>query len=662
LECTPSVKSFFRNQQSKKISIPNILLPLQPQNCIKIVILNMAQKLFTGFPSTTAEQWDAVIIKDLKGADYDRKLVWKTPEGVNVRPFYSAVNLEKLQHLKYAPGVFPYVRGVRCENNWKISQTIEPDSRGVAVDNSLILSILMRGVNSITYRVRGEGLSDEDFRTLTKDIAMPCIETNFKPCCKGALKTLQQVVEKVKSEGWDVNEIDGAIDYDPLRRLTLEGNFCQDSAFATAKTLIETAKALPKYRVVGISPYIYHNAGSTIVQELALALAMGSEYLSQLTDLGLNIDEIAPRVRFTFAVGPNYFMEIAKFRAARLLWSQTVKNYGGSDSSAGIKIHAVTSEWNQTIYDPYVNMLRGTTEAMSAALAGVDSLEVTPFNTPYAPKDAFSGRIARNTQLLLKEESYLDRVTDPSAGSYYIESLTDSIANEAWKLFSEIEDKGGYIAALKEGFIQKLIKETTQKKDLNIATRRDTLLGTNQYPNFTERLDAKVLEEQTAGCCCCGDKTQEDKIVEPIKIYRGAEAFEKLRMTTEKSGKAPVAFMLTFGNLSMCRARAQFSCNFFAVAGFEVLDNNRFADLSEGVEAALKAGASIVVACSSDDEYAEAVPVINEKLAGKAIVTVAGDPACKADLEAKGINHFINVKSNVLETLKGYQIELGIKN
>lgn len=622
----------------------------------------MAQNLFTEFPPITVEQWDEVIIKDLKGADYDRKLVWKTPEGFNVRPFYSAANLENLQHLKYAPGVFPYVRGVRRDNNWKVSQTIEPDSRGVSVDNSLILSILMKGVNSISYRIRGEGLSDEDFNILTKDIAFPCIDTNFRPCCKGALKTLQQVIAKVKSEHWDAGEIEGAVDYDPLRRLTLEGNFCDESAFTTAKALIETGKALPKYRVIGVSPYIYHNAGSTTVQELAFGLSMGSEYLSQLTDLGLNVDEIAPRMRFTFAVGPNYFMEIAKFRAARLLWSQVVKNYGGSDCAAGIKIHAVTSEWNQTVYDPYVNMLRGTTEAMSAALAGVDSLEVTPFNTPYAPGDEFSTRIARNTQLLLKEEAYLDRVTDPSAGSYYIETLTASIAGEAWKLFVETEEKGGYIAALKEGFIQGLVKATTQKKDLNIATRRDTLLGTNQYPNFTEKLDKKILEEQTASsCCCCGDRHESGKIVEPLKPYRGAEAFEKLRMKTEKHGNIPVAFMLTFGNLSMCRARAQFSCNFFAVAGFDVRDNNRFANIGEGVEAALKAGANIVVACSSDDEYAEAVPVINEKIAGRAIVVVAGDPACKPDLEAKGISHFISIKSNVLETLKNYQQELGIK-
>jgi methylmalonyl-CoA mutase len=520
----------------------------------------------------------------------------------------------------------------------------------------------MKGVDSITYRIRGEGLTDEDFRVLTKDIAFPYIEVNFRPCCKGAQQVLRQVIAKVQSEKWNVNEIAGAIDYDPLRRLTLRGVFCEETAFTTAKSLIETARTLPKYRVIGVNPYIYHNAGSTIVQELAFALSMGSEYLSQLSDLGLNIDEIAPRMRFTFAAGPNYFMEIAKFRAARLLWSQVVKNYGGSDSAAGIKLHAVTSEWNQTVYDPYVNMLRGTTEAMSAALAGVDSLEVTPFNTPYAAKDEFSCRIARNTQLLLKEEAYLDRVTDPSAGSYYIESLTASIANEAWKLFVEIEEKGGYIAALKEGFIQTLVKAATQKKDLNIATRRDILLGTNQYPNFTEKLDKKVLEEQTCESCCCGNRHDEcEKIVEPIRLYRGAESFEQLRMKTEKQGKVPVAFMLTFGNLSMCRARAQFACNFFAVAGFDVQDNNRFADINEGIDTALKAGASIIVACSSDDEYAEAVPVINEKIAGKAIVVVAGDPACRADLEAKGVSHYINVKSNVLETLTNYQQELGIK-
>jgi len=618
----------------------------------------MIQKLFTEFPPITVEQWDEVIVKDLKGADYDKKLVWKTPEGFNVRPCYTAANLEGLQHLKYEPGTFPYVRGTHCDNNWKIAQTFY-SSNGVSADNALILETLMKGVNSIIYRVRGEGLSDNDFKILTTGIHMPSIETNFKPCCKSALQTLKQVIDKVKAEKWDAGEIEGSINYDPLRRLTLKGSFSPKiDAFETAKTLIETGKDLPNYKVIGVSPYIYHNAGSTIVQELAAGLAMGSEYLSQLTDLGLGVNDIASRMKFTFAISSNYFMEIAKFRAARMLWAKIVETYGGSTDAAKISIHAITSEWNQTIYDPYVNLLRGTTETMSAALAGVDSIEVTPFDKSYADENEFSRRIARNTQLLLKEEAYFDRVTDPSAGSYYIETLTASITSEAWKLFVEIEDKGGYIAAMKEGFIQSKIKESAQKKDMNIATRREILLGTNQYPNFTEKLDESILENNSTCGCGCKKESCGEKIIEPIVEYRGANAFEELRMKTEKA-KTPKVFMLTFGNLAMCRARAQFASNFFACAGFETIDNNRFATINEGVEAALKANANIIVACSSDDEYLDAVPAIYKK-AGKAIVVVAGDPASKPELEAKGITHFISVKSNVLETLKAYQKELGI--
>ena len=625
----------------------------------------MAEKLFTEFPPVATEQWEAVIAKDLKGADYDKKLVWKTPEGFNVRPYYRAENLVNLQHLKCAPGEFPFVRGVSTDNRWKICQTVEADSRGTKADNALILDILMKGADAIAYRVRGEnGLSDEDFDALMRNVAMPCIETNFKTCCGNALKTVQQVVAKVKREALAVDEIRGSVNYDPLRRLTLKGSFNGKTGepFALAKTLIEAAESLPKFRVIAVSPYIFHNAGSTIVQELAFGLAMGSEYLSQLTELGLTADSVAGKMKFTFAVSSNYFMEIAKFRAARMLWANIAKAYGvTTNCAAKMRIHAVTSAWNQSIYDPYVNLLRGTTEAMSAALAGVDSLEVTAFDAAYAQSNEFSGRIARNTQLVLKEESYFDRVTDPAAGAYYIENLTASIAAEAWKLFKQVEEKGGYFAALKEGFVQETLKTTAQKRDTNIATRREILLGTNQYPNFTETLDKAVRESGKSSCCCSAKKDEAaERTVEPIVEYRGAQAFEELRMKTENAGKQPSVFMLTFGNLAMCRARAQFASNFFACAGFKVVDNNRFATIDEGVAEALKSKAEIVVACSSDDEYAAAVPQINEKIGGAAIVVVAGDPACKADLEAKGINHFVNVRSNVLATLQQYQKELDI--
>ncbi|MDR2563193.1 MAG: acyl-CoA mutase large subunit family protein [Prevotellaceae bacterium] len=625
----------------------------------------MAEKLFTEFPPVTTEQWEAVIAKDLKGADYDKKLVWKTPEGFNVRPYYRAENLDNLQHLKCAPGEFPFVRGVCTDNRWKICQSVEPDSRGTKADNALILDVLMKGADAIAYRVRGEeGLSDEDFDALMQNVALPCIETNFKTCCGNALKTLKQVAGKVKRDALAADEIQGSINYDPLRRLTLKGAFSSKTGepFALAKLLVETAETLPKFRVIAVSPYIFHNAGSTIVQELAFGLAMGSEYLSQLTELGLTPDAVASKIKFTFAVSSNYFMEIAKFRAARMLWANIVKTYGATKKcSAKMRIHAVTSAWNQTIYDPYVNLLRGTSEAMSAALAGVDSLEVTAFDAAYAASNEFSGRVARNTQLVLKEESYFDRVTDPAAGAYYIENLTASIAAEAWKLFKQIEEKGGYLAALKEGFVQESIKATAQKRDMNIATRREILLGTNQYPNFTETLDKAVREGSKPSCCCCSAKKEESsRMVEPIDEYRGAKAFEELRMKTENQGKAISVFMLTFGNLAMCRARAQFASNFFACAGFKVIDNNRFATIDEGVAEALKSKAEIVVACSSDDEYATAVPQINEKLGGAAITVVAGDPACKDELTAKGITHFISVRSNVLETLKQYHKELGI--
>ena len=350
-----------------------------------------------------------------------------------------------------------------------------------------------------------------------------------------------------------------------------------------------------------------------------------------------------------------------------MLWANIVDTFGAEGQCAKkMFIRATTSEWNQTVYDAYVNMLRGTTEAMSAALAGVDEMEVLPYDFAFRAPTEFSARIARNVQILLKEESGFDKVVDPAAGSYFIENLTDSMATAAWNLFQKVEEAGGYIEAFKAGFIQGEVKAVAEKRAKNIATRREILLGTNQYPNFLEKAEdciTKDIVNQNVQTCCgqvC-ECTCENRIAEPLRTYRGAQEFEALRFATDISGVEPKAFMLTFGNLAMCRARSQFASNFFAVAGIRIMDNNRFATIEEGVKAALESQAQIVVACSSDDEYADAVPQIAELLGDKAILVVAGDPACRAELEAKGITNFINVKSNVLETLKEYQAKLGIQ-
>jgi methylmalonyl-CoA mutase len=322
-------------------------------------------------------------------------------------------------------------------------------------------------------------------------------------------------------------------------------------------------------------------------------------------------------------------------------------------------INATTSTYNQTLFDSYVNLLRSQTEAMSAALGSVHSMVVTPFDAPYEEATDFSERIARNQQLLIKEESHFDRIVDPSAGSYYIEHLTDALATEAWKIFLKVEDEGGFLAAVKAGTIQDDINATNVKRHGDAAKRKEFLLGTNQFPNFTEKSEGKRAYHHVCGCGGAHHHGGDSVSLKTIESTRLAADFEDLRIHTEET-KVPTAFMLTIGNLAMRQARAQFSCNFLACAGYKVIDNLGFKTVEEGVDAALEAKADIVVICSSDDEYAEyAIPAF-KYLDGRAMFVVAGAPACMEDLKAAGIENYIHVKCNVLETLKEYNQKLGI--
>ncbi len=629
-------------------------------------------KLFEEFPPVSTKEWEEKILADLKGADYEKKLVWRTIEGFSVQPYYRAEHLENLKYLKYFPGEFPYVRGNKVKSNtWYVRQDI--DANDIAEANKKALDILMKGVDSIGFDLTcKEKFSNSEFEILLNDIHLESIELNILGAT-AAHPFIDFLNAKIQSENINKNEVKGSVGFDPMAHLSLNGNFCkaQDEVFETAKELIEKAKDLPDFRVIGVNGEMFNNAGATIVQELAFALAMGNQYLNLLTEKGLDIDTVAQNIKFNFGVSSNYFMEIAKFRAARMLWAKIVEAYKpGNLEVAKMNIHAVTSKFNQTIYDPYVNMLRGTTESMSATIAGVDSLTVIPFNKAFEEATVFSDRIARNTQIILKEESYLDKIIDPAGGSYYIENLTNSIAEYAWKLFREIEEKGGYVEAFKGGFIQEQVNESANKRNLNLATRRDILLGTNQYPNALEKADAKI----TADVVTSKSSKKDDAIAEPIKPYRGAEQMELLRLKTEKAksarlsaeqaglagGETPKVFLLTIGDLTMRKARAGFASGFFACAGFEVIDNPGFDSVDEGVNAAMEQKANIVVICSSDDEYTEVAPAVLEKLGDKVITVIAGYPKSIDDLKSKGIKHFIHMKSNLIETLEGFQKELGI--
>ena len=625
---------------------------------------NKEQKLFAEFPPVTTEQWEEAIVKDLKGADYEKKLVWRTAEGFNVRPYYRAENLDGIEYLGSRCGEFPYVRGTKKNNDWRIFQTIDvacPREAG-----ALAARLLTKGVEAIGFVVGDKDFSAADLDALLEGISLKNTEVTFSGCA--VKKVAELFIDKMDKEGVDPETVRANFVIDPIiGKLTLKGaSSCEEGTckcFENLAALIARGAKYERVRFVGVTGEVFHNSGSTIVQELAFTLAAGHEYVVKLMEQGLSADAAALSLRFSMAVSSNYFMEIAKFRAARMLWANIMAQYKPAcECALKMKAHAVTSQWNMTVYDPYVNMLRGTTEAMSAAIAGVHSVEVLPFDTAYEKPTDFSSRIARNVQLLLKEESHFNQVCDAAGGSYYIENLTASIAEQAWALFKQVEDAGGYIAAFRAGFIQQQVETSAAMKDLGVATRREILLGTNQFPNFNETADAAITEATVTGekTCACACSQPAPEGVKPLKPYRGAMAFEQMRLSVDRSGMAPKAFMLTCGALAFARARAQFSCNFFACAGIRVQDNTYFHSVEEGVKAALESKAEIVVICAADDDYATLAPEAFRLLGDKAIFVVAGAPACKEELEAQGIKNFISVRNNVLETLKYYLKELGI--
>ena len=615
----------------------------------------LKEKLFSEFAPVSTEEWMAKITADLKGVPFEKKLVWKTGEGFNVNPFYRAEDIEGLKTTESLPGEFPYVRGTKKDNDWKVRQNIEVCCFKGA--NEKALDLLTKGVTSLGFIIKGDEVNEENIATLLEGICPASVELNFNICNCKAEKLIGILADYFKGKGVDAEKCYGSVNYDAFKKPLVKGK--ENSEWVEgAAAVLKAGQALPNYRVLAVNAFLFNNAGAYISQELGYALAWGNELMAKLTEAGFTADEVAKKIKFNFGISSNYFMEIAKLRAARWLWAEIVAAYKPAcECACKMVAHAQTSEWNMTVYDAHVNLLRSQTEAMSAALAGVDSITVRPFDKIYQTPDDFSERIARNQQLLLKEECHLDKVVDPSAGSYYVEVLTNSLADVAWKLFLEVEEKGGFSVAVNAGEIQNAVNASNVARKKAVATRREILLGSNQYPNFTEVAADKIQEK---GSCCCGGGHCGEATIPALDFSRGASEFEALRMATEKSGKTPKVFMLTIGNLAMRLARSQFSANFFACAGYKIIDNLGFDTVEAGVEAAVKAGAEIVVLCSSDDEYAEFAPAAYKALAGRAEFVVAGAPACADDLKAQGIDQFVNVKSNVLETLKAFNAKLGI--
>lgn len=520
------------------------------------------------FPIPSYEEWKAEAVASLKGAPFEKKLITKTLEGIELQPIYNQEDLEGLAHLGTLPGQAPYVRGTKAGNSWKIFSEMD-----------------------------------------CNDPEIP----GFEPICK-----------------W----VRGMLD----------------------KPFEEELKEIATWNSVAVNAMIYHNSGGNAVQELAFALATGVEYLRQGESLGVDVETMAGKIKFSFAAGADFFMAIAKLRALRLLWAKVVAACGGSAEAQKARLFVSTSRWNRSKLDPYVNMLRDTTEALSAALAGADIINVNPFDSVVREPDEFSERIARNTQLILKEECHFDHVADPAGGSYYVEVLTAKLAEAAWTLFQEVEKAGGMIEALKAGIPQQQVKAAAKKKAGLVAQRRLSLIGVNVYANPTE----KPLEGKAPAPCRAGTGKVPSGI-ETLARVRGAEPFENLRAAVGASPKNQV-FLVNMGPLRQFKARADFSTGFFQAGGFKVLENRGFKTPGEALEAAKASGAPVAIICSTDDTYPELVPALAPALKAAGLtVILAGYPAEQIEaFRQAGVDEFIHIRANCYEVLSGIATQLGI--
>ena len=613
-----------------------------------------SEKLFAEFPEITTEQWEEAIVKDLKGADYNKKLVWKTDENFSVKPYYREEDLKGLEYLASEPGAFPYLRGNSAgDNKWRITEQVPETDPAQA--NRTARTSLSKGAEAIVFNVK-EVKDVAALEQLLENI--PLKETGIYFQSPEDYPAFTGLIAKwAGKHPQEAILLQGAILYDPIMEMLLHNRFRtgkEAEMQAVANAMRQLTPIVPHFCPVSVLGHIFGNCGSTLVQELAYSMNSANEYLAFATDHGIAIHDAATHLHFTFSIGSDYFMEIAKLRAARLLWATLTSQYNADpEQSSRLQLLSIASSWDKTLFDAHINILRNTTEGMSAAIGGACAILLHPFDEAYKVSDENSRHIARNTQIILKEESHFDKVADPAAGSYYIENLTDSILEQAWNLFRETEKAGGLIEAGLKGEIKAAVEASCQKRNLQIATRRRTILGTNQYPNLTESVSGKI--EQT-----------EQPQHEGLQPYRGAIPFEQLRLETEQwaaaHGGKPKVFLFKIGNLAMRQARAGFVTNFFGCAGYEIVEPAGYKTAAEGIPEAVNAKAAIVAVCSSDEEYPVFAPEIIaavKKQCPQSICIIAGNPVDSMEmLKEAGAEDFIHVRTNILESLTNYNKQI----
>lgn len=705
-------------------------------------------KLLAEFSTSTAEEWREAAEKLLKGKPFDKVMTQQTPEGIRLEPIFRKEVLDGLSASETLPGFDGYLRGTKAagykNEPWEIAQELP---YGTAAEfNAAARADLMRGQNALNVildiatlkgidpdaaksgEVGACGLSLaclKDIESAFDQILPEAVSFHIRTGCAG-LSVGALFFAWLKKQGTNLKKVKGSLGMDPIAVQAAAGQLPASLSELLSEQAIAAnycATAAPGIRAVGVSTLPYHQAGASSVEELGIALATGAYYLNELVERGLSVDDAARQMRFSLAIGPNFFMEIAKIRAARVLWAQVVQAFGGNAESQKIQMHVRTGLYNKTQKDPYVNMLRTTTEALSAAIAGVDSMCVGNFDEVSRLPDTFSRRISRNSQIILQEECELTAAVDPAGGSWAVEWLTNEISEKAWDFFKTIEAQGGIAQALSSGFIQSVIQKTAEGNAQLLSARRSSLIGTNVYPNLEEKeleeripnyteirdqrareiaaarmeldedSDARVMQtlgniveasgetlipalvEALEAGATIGEvsktiraKVEPEAPIQPLPARRLATDYENMRKAStkfaKKTGHAPAIFLTNLGPLRSHKARADFTKGFFQTGGFEVTSPSGFDSPEDAVAALIESGAGITVICGTDDDYAgkfaEYAGAIKAALPDMQVI-LAGYPGDhEAAYREAGMDDYIFIKSNNYELNRRYLTGLGV--
>ncbi|HVV13137.1 methylmalonyl-CoA mutase small subunit [Amycolatopsis sp.] len=548
--------------------------------------------------------------EDFTGAP-ESLLTSRTYDGIEIRPLYTA---EDQAPPAGFPGLSPFVRGAKPEGavgtGWEVRVLhAHPDP---AVTNKAVLADLEHGAGSVWLRVDGDALPLDRLADALNEVYLdlaPVVLEAGEHYEAAANALLDLLAEKNIPD----SEVVGNLGADPI---TLRARSGEAHQIAPAAALAaRLAPKYPKLRTIVVDGLPYHEAGGSDTQELGASIAAGVAYLRALTDAGLSVDEAAAQLEFRFAATADQFLTIAKLRAARRLWSRVAEVSGAAPH--GMKQHAVTSTAMLTQRDPWVNMLRTTVACFAAGVGGADAVTVLPFDAAIGQPDGFSRRIARNTQAILLEESKLSGVIDPAGGSWYVENLTDALANAAWREFTELERQGGIEAALESGALGERLADTWAQRSKRLATRKDPITGVSEFPNLTEkRIERDPLPSTVDGG--------------GLPKVRYAQAFEQLRDRSDaylaETGERPKVFLATLGPLASHTARAMFASNLLQAGGIEPVNPGAVEDV---VAAFRESGATVACLCGSDKSYGEQANDVAAALheAGAKTVLLAGKPA-----------------------------------